>query len=351
MTDRPCLVLVGGFLGAGKTTLILAAARELARRGLKPAILLNDQGDSLVDTQLVRQTGFEAGEVTGGCFCCQFSSLIDSAQELLAHAPDVIFAEPVGSCTDIAATVLHPLRELYASSFRLVPFTVCVDPARAREMVTADANSHLAFLFRNQLAEADLVCYTKSDLYKDAPASPNARYTSAQTGQGIAAWLDEILFGHLAIGSHSLEIDYAEYARAEAALAWLNLSAIIDCHPAITPAMLLGPLLDRIAASLQVVHLKATDQSDSGFLKAALCGAQEEPRIEGALDASPSERHRILLNLRVIGEPEPVRMVVEESMAELGGRVLHQHVACFTPAAPKPPVWNGQQAAPAASSG
>jgi G3E family GTPase len=60
------LVFVGGFLGAGKTTLILAGARELERRGFRTAVILNDQGDSLVDTHLVRTLGQAAGEVTGG---------------------------------------------------------------------------------------------------------------------------------------------------------------------------------------------------------------------------------------------------------------------------------------------
>ena len=54
MNARPQLVVVGGFLGAGKTTLILAAARLLAERGLRSAIILNDQSESLVDTELVR---------------------------------------------------------------------------------------------------------------------------------------------------------------------------------------------------------------------------------------------------------------------------------------------------------
>ena len=94
----------------------------------------------------------------------------------------------------------------------------------------------------------------------------------------MAAWLDEILFGQLAPGAYTLDIDYEEYARAEAALAWMNLSATIECNPPLSPAMLLGPLLDRIAASLKIVHLKATDQSYAGFLKAALCGNDEEPQ-------------------------------------------------------------------------
>jgi hypothetical protein len=333
------LVVVGGFLGAGKTTLILAAARELAKRGLKSALILNDQGDSLVDTQLARHNGFDAGEVTGGCFCCQFSDLIDSAQRLRRdHAPDVIFAEPVGSCTDIAATVLAPLRGAYSNLFRLVPFTVCVDPARAREIARADCNPHFEFLFRNQLAEADLVCYTKSDLHADAPVLPGARYVSARTGSGVAAWVDELLAGQSAVGGHRLDIDYDEYARAEAALAWLNFSAVIECDPPITAAMLLGPLLDRIASEVEIVHLKATDQNDAGFLKAALCSSHAEPQIEGWLDSSPARRHEILLNLRAAGEPGPVRAVVEQWIAEVSGEVREQRMSCFTPSPPRGPA-------------
>ena len=116
------------FSEPARPRLILAAAHELAKRGLKSAVIVNDQGDSLVDTQFARQHGFDAEEVTGGCFCCQFSDLIDSAEKLRAHSPDVIFAEPVGSCMDLSATVLRPLREHYSGDFRLAPFTVCVDP-------------------------------------------------------------------------------------------------------------------------------------------------------------------------------------------------------------------------------
>lgn len=335
--QAPFLAVVGGFLGAGKTTLILAAARELARRGLKAAVILNDQGDALVDTQLARHSGLDAGEVTGGCFCCQFADLITAAERLRAHAPDVIFAEPVGSCTDLAATVLLPLREAYPEEFRLTPLTVCVDPLRAREIEAPECNPHLAFLFRKQLAEADLVCFTKSDLRAGAGEDPKGRYVSARTGQGVAAWLDEILSGKLAAGGNLLEIDYDEYARAEAALAWMNLSATVECEPAVSPAMLLGPLLDRIAAGASVVHLKATDQCETGYLKAALTGSREDVEVEGALDASPATQHRLLVNLRAAGDPATVREVVEAALLEISGKVTWQQLACFTPGAPQKP--------------
>ncbi|HXR40234.1 MAG TPA: GTP-binding protein, partial [Terracidiphilus sp.] len=97
-------MIVGGFLGAGKTSLILAAARELELRGLRCAVILNDQSDELVDTHHADAQGLLAREVTGGCFCCKFSRLIEVIEDLQATSPDVIFAEPVGSCTDISAT-------------------------------------------------------------------------------------------------------------------------------------------------------------------------------------------------------------------------------------------------------
>src|SRR5215471_14814575 len=101
MSQAPWFVLVGGFLGAGKTSLILSTAKALERRGIRSAAILNDQGDGLIDTEVTRQAGIAAQEVTGGCFCCRFSDLIRAAKELSVFAPRVIFAEPVGSCTDL----------------------------------------------------------------------------------------------------------------------------------------------------------------------------------------------------------------------------------------------------------
>ena len=120
---KPWVVLVGGFLGSGKTTLILAAARELQQRGLRSAMVWNDQGTDLVDSHYAALSGVHSGEVTGGCFCCRLSKLIDAIDDLRAHAPDVIFAEPVGSCTDLSATVLRPLLQ-YSDTYQLSPLTV-----------------------------------------------------------------------------------------------------------------------------------------------------------------------------------------------------------------------------------
>lgn len=339
---RPWIVLVGGFLGAGKTSLILAASRVLENRGLRCAVILNDQGDELVDTHLANAQGVIAREVTGGCFCCRLSDLVEAIEELRPRLPDVIFAEPVGSCTDIAATVIGPLREEF-DRYRLAPFTVLVDPARARELLCAEADSDMAFLFEKQLQEADLVCMSKADLYPDGMeiAGEKTRPMSAKTGAGIAAWLDEILLGAAEVGRTTLEIDYVRYAEAEAALAWLNLSFTLEPDLQASPSLVLGPFLDGLDAALTgagipIVHLKTFDNSASGWLKAAICGNGEEPKLEGNLDASPAGRHEVLLNLRTKGEPGLVRRIVEEQLRQLQGRLTNLRLDCFSPAAPKP---------------
>jgi hypothetical protein len=340
---RPVLVPIGGFLGAGKTTLILAASRILQAQGLKPAAILNDQGSELVDTHYVRENGIDAGQVSGGCFCCRFSELIEAAEMLRAYSPDVIFAEAVGSCTDISATTLQPLKLHHSHEFRLAPYSVLVDPAQAKALSAQNADADLSFLFRKQIEEADLACFTKSDLHSVFPSLPVApvRYLSPFSGEGVAAWLDEILAGHMAPGNKLLEIDYERYARAEASLAWLNCRAMISLSSPLSTPMVLGPWLDSLDAALTakglwIAHLKAIVDSPSGYVKASILRNGEEPIVEGVMDASPEVKHELLLNVRAAGEPATLHEIVETELAKLPGDLELQTLQCFSPAAPRP---------------
>ncbi len=219
MSQKPALVLVGGFLGSGKTSLILAAARMLEKQGLRAAAILNDQGDDLVDTRLTQERGVPADQVTGGCFCCRFSDLLEAAERLEAYEPDVIFAEAVGSCTDLAATVLRPLLTEYAGRFRVAPLTVLLDPVRAHEPARP---GYGVSVYLNQIAEADIICCSKADLGVDA----QPRDCASSVREPARAWRSGSM--KCSVASYSagspgnVEIDYARYAQAEAALAWMN---------------------------------------------------------------------------------------------------------------------------------
>src|ERR1051325_6682387 len=125
-------VPIGGFLGAGKTTTMLAVARLLTRDGERVSVVTNDQGADLVDSDLAKDAGLPAsGEVTGGCFCCRFEDLTEVIGRLREQVdPTVVLAEAVGSCTDLQSTVLAPLRSLYGDEIAAAPLLVVVDPTR-----------------------------------------------------------------------------------------------------------------------------------------------------------------------------------------------------------------------------
>ena len=337
---RPWLVPVGGFLGAGKTTLILAAARVLAARGLKCAAILNDQAGDLVDSAYVEAQGVATGEVTGGCFCCRFSDLIDSLEQLRAIASDVIFIEPVGSCTDLSATILQPLKGEFGQQYRLAPLTVVVDPAREDDL----EDPHIRVLFEQQVAEADLVFVNRrigAGSEGGSAASTCTVSDLASSLNGVAAWLDEILGGSLPVGSKLLEIDYEQYARAEAALGWLNWSATVRVSPALSPAVLVGPWLDGLQSALtmsgaRISHLKVFDQTPGSYLKAALISNTGDPAVEGDLTASPEVEHALRLNLRAVIEADALREIFVSELKRLPGERIDERFACFSPSPPQP---------------
>ena len=135
--------LVGGFLGAGKTTLIRALARHLRARGESVAVITNDQGRSLVDTHLCASDAPEVTEITGGCFCCRYDDLMAALAAAEARGATVALAEAVGSCTDLIATVLSPMAEM-TNGFEVSPLAVVVDPWRLLQVESDDVHEDVA---------------------------------------------------------------------------------------------------------------------------------------------------------------------------------------------------------------
>src|SRR3984885_1965068 len=122
-------ILIGGFLGAGKTTTMARLAHHYTKRGQRVGLVTNDQAQDLVDTTSLRAQGFAVEEVAGACFCCRFDELVGKVSLLEeGERPDVVLAEPVGSCTDLVATVGQPLRDLYGQRFEVAPYPVLFKP-------------------------------------------------------------------------------------------------------------------------------------------------------------------------------------------------------------------------------
>src|SRR6266705_2716574 len=161
-------VMIGGFLGAGKTTTIARLARDYMKRGQRVGLVTNDQAQDLVDTTSLRAQGFPVEEVAGACFCCRFDDLVGKVGVLERdRRPDVIVAEPVGSCTDLVATVVQPLRDLYGTRFEVAPYPVLFKPSHGLRILRDDKDAGFspkaAYIFRKQLEEADAVVINRID--------------------------------------------------------------------------------------------------------------------------------------------------------------------------------------------
>src|SRR5438477_2605092 len=161
-------IMIGGFLGAGKTTTISRLAHFYINQGRRVGLVTNDQAQDLVDTNSLRAQGFPVEEVAGACFCCRFDDLVGQVGRLEQNErPDVILAEPVGSCTDLVATVVQPLRDLYGTRFEVAPYPVLFKPSHGLKILRNEAGAGFspkaAYIFRKQLEEADAIVINRID--------------------------------------------------------------------------------------------------------------------------------------------------------------------------------------------
>ncbi len=90
--------VLGGFLGSGKTTILMRLAASYVADGKKVSILVNEAGDIGVDGATIRGDGYNTTELPDGCICC---SLTTTLQEAIVNInndlqPDVIIIEPTG---------------------------------------------------------------------------------------------------------------------------------------------------------------------------------------------------------------------------------------------------------------
>lgn len=363
--DTPRLILVGGFLGAGKTTLLAQAAARFAQQGKRVGLITNDQAANLVDTAVLQKAGCEGiEEVAGGCFCCRFDELIHAAQELVRrHQPDVLIGEPVGSCTDLSATVIQPIKKLCAESFRVAPFSVLVDTRQMRKlqrMRQAMGQSKgpfpdsVLYIYEKQLEEADLIVLNKTDTVSAAeleelkgmlaerfPQIPHLAI-SALNGNGVDQWLD-YLVSSTAAGQRIAEVDYDVYAEGEAVLGWLNAAIRLRAAKPVDWQRFCLDLAVRIqrelqASSSEIAHLKFQLSAESGELTTNLTSNDGEPSVRGAIHGDSNEA-RLLLNARVHIAPDRLRSVVEQSLATTADGVLTvamESLESFSPSRPQP---------------
>jgi G3E family GTPase len=376
--------VIGGFLGAGKTTAILRLAERLRTCGQRVGLITNDQSYGLVDTGMLAAHQFPVEEITGGCFCCRFNSLVEASTRLSQSArPEVFLAEPVGSCTDLKATVDYPLRRMYGDAWEIAPFCVLVDPIRAERILGLATGKNFSekvrYIYDKQLEEAEIIVINKIDLLDPARLErlrealqqqyPNARVhaISARQGRGIDDWLAMLKSATPRL-TGAMDVDYDTYADGEALLGWVNGTWNVRPHVGskalqclehnrgtevphyeqatwdgnATLLALAQSLHERLAAEgIEVAHLKMTLTPSEGNDLAVvnLVRTDFAPEASHALQ-EPLEEGELVVNLRAEADPQILRDILLSTIDALAAAAKlefsPQHVEAFRPGRPTP---------------
>lgn len=325
------LILVGGFLGAGKTTLLWEAANRIMNNGIRVGLITNDQAPDLVDTAILSRNDVKVAEVSGSCFCCNFYGLLSAIQRVLDEAnADVIIAEPVGSCTDLSATIIQPLKENLDGVILVSPLSVMADPAHLTDILnggTAGLHPSAAYIFRKQLEESDIILISKSDLLEPGILTllkekvklnfPGADVMaiSATTGEGIDDWLKEVMSRSDA-GQRLAEVDYDIYAEGEAVLGWLNSHIELSGEPTnwdnFARRLLQNLSHEFDSRNATVGHVKIILEAGENFLTGNLTGRSNTLNFQGS--AGTSSKARLTLNARVQMSPEDLEQTVNQAL-------------------------------------
>lgn len=328
------LILAGGFLGAGKTTLIWDAAQRLMAQGLRVGLVTNDQAPELVDSHILKLSSLKVAEVAGSCFCCNFNGFVESIANLRKDIEaDVILAEPVGSCADLSATIVNPLKKYYNTELLVSPLTVLADPSRLKSIIYGgDGGLHedAAYIYRKQLEESDVILITKTDtltaeqtqqLVKNTSlAFPSSKVltVSTQQGVGVAEWLSEV-GSRIDSGTKLLDIDYDKYAHGEAVLGWVNGTLSLLGEGTDWDA-LLTEIMDGLnakfkAEKLRIGHVKVIMENGKEYSVGNITGADNALTLRGK--AGEGNNARLIVNARVETTPEHLDQLVKDVLVSI----------------------------------
>ncbi len=348
------LALTGGFLGSGKTTAIVHACKVLIGKGKKVAVITNDQGNQQVDSAFARTRGVMVKEVANGCFCCRYNELESHLQSLQdSEHPDVIFAESVGSCTDLIATLVKPLsKRMPELKIAVSVFADAGFLASLMEGHSLFEDESIRYIYKKQLEEADVLVINKSDMITPLQLAEVDRVISMEySGKTIihqnslgdvSLWLASIDQSGAFVPRHSLDIDYDLYGEGESRLAWLDKSIVIQA-PLGDGAFIARNIIKSVFEQLRAHDYKI------GHLKFFLEGKDWSEKISFTATSTDGEvriRHddvfqlKMLINARVQTEPELLKKSVDEVIYK-----IHENNSCaittekesvFKPGYPKP---------------
>jgi len=316
-------MVASGFLGAGKTTGMVALADHINANGGKASVIANDLGaKNLVDTKFSAACGCDITELTGECICYQTENLVDRLKCLMDYEHyDLVMSDIPGCGVGALDHVYHKLDKDYHGEFELAPFTVIADPERLRTIMPEQADINLPeemnYLFRAQLQEADVVVLNKIDLLTDDGIEVYLKFLrdfcpdatvfaiSAKNKTNISQVADYIMVHEAQLRKVDIGYDGPEFIAAEQKLSWYNRQLYVKiCCGTFDGNAFLTDLVEAIRARLKnkqrnVPHLKIyAEGTDGTACKISLLGVDYDLLFDSRLGQACADLP-VIINARL----------------------------------------------------
>ena len=335
--DKIRFMVMSGFLGAGKTTTMIALGMHMGKTYGKPGIIANDLGANLVDTNLTQTSGCTVEEIASGCICYQMDNTIDKIRRLMMRDGCIfVMSDIPGLGVGALDHTYHRLADDCSDWITLSPFTVLVDPERIKMLLPEGKDINLPeeikYLMQLQLEEADLVVLNKIDLIDEEERERNIRFLreacpdipvmaiSALTGEGIPE-LAEYLETHESQLKNFSVRDNEKFQEAEKTLTWYNRRMFIkqlddrkiDCN-AVIDDLIEEVRMGLIERKRNVPHLKTFATAGVGdFNKCSLLGVDYD--IEHTQPfLRDHKKMSMIVNARAVCESRPFARIVDDAL-------------------------------------
>ncbi len=351
------LFLLGGFLGSGKTTAIQQACAWLKEKNIPTGVITNDQGVQLVDSAFLKGLEIPNREVVNGCFCCHYADLEKAILSFWdTAAPEILFAESVGSCTDIVATVIKPLLNAYPELE--IVYSVFADARNILKIIKGDPvfeDEDVNYIFEKQLEEADLLIANKTDLLSEQELQEvkrwSERYLSGRSmmyqdslkKEDIEKWLLAQRQFQPGGERKSLQINYKKYGAGEAKLAWLDETlsiAALNDNAVELAQELINKMYGKIKQKKYPIgHLKFLIQSGQWQRKISFTSLHE-PLLKQTRQTVNFNTVTLLVNARISARPDQIKQILTNAVGEMvkdhNCKIDSKQSAAFQPKFPIP---------------
>lgn len=317
-------IVFAGFLGSGKTSLILGIAKELAKRKIRTAIVVNEIGEIGVDGEFLKTTGAQTYEITEGCICCTLKKDLESTLSELAsnYNPDAILVEPTGiAFPSVVAKVLGK----YTSSTLIIGV---VDAVRFAKLYR-----EMREFVERQLREAKITAINKIDAIRSKAEletiaeitrqiNPNSKilFVSAKTKEGFEEFVRELLAEEIkeeeTVEDADLEINSITEARAS----WFSKELYLKFErptSAFFVKKIVEEILNRIKGFGDPLHYKIVVSCRNGVLKAGITEKTGVPSFDSDISGWINEcKMKVLFVDRSLPQ-EKIGSLFEDHIFEL----------------------------------